>query len=314
MKVFRRLPPPAQRQPCALTIGNFDGVHLGHRAVLQRLVAVARERSLPACVLTFEPHPREYFARVRSAPPGEAPARILTERDKLDALAACGIDRVCVAHFNASMAAMPAERFIDDLIVDGLQARYLLIGDDFRFGAGRRGDHAMLAASAPAHGLALERMPTIADQGERYSSSAVRRALAGGDLARARALLGHPYCISGHVIHGRKLGRTLGFPTLNLRIPHTNPAISGIFIVQVHGLADRPLPAVASLGTRPAVEHAGRLLLEVHVFDFAESVYGRLVRVEFIARLREERHYENLDLLVEQIHRDARAAREHFGI
>jgi riboflavin kinase/FMN adenylyltransferase len=314
MKVFRRLPPPAQRQPCALTIGNFDGVHLGHRAVLQRLVAVARERSLPACVLTFEPHPREYFARVRGAPTGEAPARILTERDKLDALAACGIDRVCLAHFNASMAAMPAERFINDLIVDGLQARYLLIGDDFRFGAGRRGDHSLLAASAPTHGFTLERMPTIADQGERYSSSAVRRALAAGDLARARDLLGHPYCISGHVIHGRKLGRTLGFPTLNLRIPHPNPAISGIFIVQVHGLADRPLPAVASLGTRPAVEHAGRLLLEVHIFDFAESVYGRLVRVEFIARLREERHYDNLDLLVEQIHRDARAAREHFGI
>lgn len=317
MKVFRRLPPADQRTPCALTIGNFDGVHLGHRAVLERLVGGARARGLPACVLTFEPHPREYFARLRArdgGQPGESPARILTERDKLDALAACGVDRVCIAHFNAPLAAMPAEAFVDQLIVDGLQARYLLIGDDFRFGAARRGDHALLERAATRHGFDLERMPTIAADGERYSSSAVRRALAAGDLDRARALLGHPYCVSGHVIHGRKLGRTLGFPTLNVRIPYANPAVSGIFIVQVHGLAERPLPAVASLGTRPAVEQGGRLLLEVHVFDFSQSVYGRLVRVEFIARLREERHYENLDLLVEQIHRDARAAREHFGI
>jgi riboflavin kinase/FMN adenylyltransferase len=317
MKVFRRLPPADQRTPCALTIGNFDGVHLGHRAVLERLVGAARARGLPACVLTFEPHPREYFARLRGrsgGQPAESPARILTERDKLDALASCGVDRVCLAHFNASLAAMPAQAFVDRLIVEGLRTRYLLIGDDFRFGAARAGDHALLERKAVEHGFDLERMPTIAADGERYSSSAVRRALAAGDLARARSLLGHPYFISGHVIHGRKLGRTLGFPTLNVRIPYPNPAVSGIFIVQVHGLADRPLPAVASLGTRPAVEQAGRLLLEVHVFDFHQSVYGRLVRVEFIARLREERPYENLDLLVEQIHRDARAAREHFGI
>ena len=323
MKVFRRLPPADERRPCALTIGNFDGVHLGHQAVLARLVANARERGLPACVLTFEPHPREYFAQSHaSASPSATkdavaptvPMRILTERDKLDALADCGIDHVCIAHFNASLAAMPAEDFITDVLQEGLQARYLLIGDDFRFGARRRGDFDMLSAHAANHAFTLERMTTVAHGGERFSSSAVRRALAAGDLAQARELLGRPYFISGHVIHGRKLGRTLGFPTLNIRVPFDNPAVSGIFIVQVHGLGVRPLPAVASLGTRPAVESQGKLLLEVHVFDFNASVYGSLVRVEFLERLREERHYDNLDLLVEQIQLDARAARDHFGI
>jgi riboflavin kinase/FMN adenylyltransferase len=323
MKVFRRLPPADERRPCALTIGNFDGVHLGHQAVLARLVANARERDLPACVLTFEPHPREYFAQshasaspsaTKDAAAPTVPMRILTERDKLDALADCGIDHVCIAHFNASLAAMTAEDFIAGVLQEGLQARYLLIGDDFRFGARRRGDFDMLSAHAANHAFTLERMTTVAHEGERYSSSAVRRALAAGDLAQARALLGRPYFISGHVIHGRKLGRTLGFPTLNIRVPFDNPAVSGIFIVQVHGLGERPLPAVASLGTRPAVESQGKLLLEVHVFDFNASVYGSLVRVEFLERLREERHYDNLDLLVEQIQLDARAARDHFGI
>jgi riboflavin kinase/FMN adenylyltransferase len=317
MKVFRRLPPVDQRQPCALTIGNFDGVHLGHQAVLKRLVANAHARAMPACVLTFEPHPRAYFAAAPGASTAardSVPPRILTERDKLGALADCGVDRVCIAHFNASLAAMPAATFIDEILLEGLQTRYLLIGDDFRFGARRQGDFDLLSHYAARGSFALERMPTVAHEGERYSSSAVRRALGSGDLAQARSLLGRPYFISGHVIHGRKLGRTLGFPTLNVRVPYDNPAVAGIFIVQVHGLGERPLPAVASLGSRPAVESDGRLLLEVHVFDFNASVYGALVRVEMLERLREERPYENLDLLVEQIHKDARAARDYFGI
>ncbi len=317
MKVFRRLPPTDQRQPCVLTIGNFDGVHLGHQAVLARLVENARSRDLPACVLTFEPHPREYFAAVQGASDAArraVPPRILTERDKLDALADCGVDRVCIAHFNGSLASMPAETFIESILLDGLQARYLLIGDDFRFGARRQGDFDMLSTYAERDSFDLERMHTVVHDGERYSSSAVRRALSAGDLAQARSLLGRPYFISGRVIHGRKLGRTLGFPTLNIRVPFDNPAVSGIFVVQVHGLADKPLPGVASLGTRPAVENSGRMLLEVHVFDFNASVYGSLVRVEILSRLREERHYPTLDLLVEQIHHDARAARDHFRI
>ena len=312
MEVFRRLPPPDRRDPCALTIGNFDGVHIGHRAVLAQLRRRADELGLPTCVLTFEPHPREYFATLAAgAPP--APARISTERDKLDALAECGIDRVCIAHFNASVATLQAERFIDEIIVEGLHARHLLIGDDFRFGAKRRGDFAMLELAASRHGFELARVDTVSRDGRRISSSAVRDALASGDFASARELLGRPYFISGHVVHGRKLGRTIGFPTLNVPIPFERPAVSGVFVVRVHGLGERPIPGVASLGTRPAVERDGRPLLEVHLFDFDADIYGRLVRVEFLHKLRDEAKYDSIDLLTAQIERDAQAARDWFS-
>lgn len=353
MEVFRRLPPPARRQPCALTIGNFDGVHLGHQAILARLRERAGQLGLPACVLTFEPHPRDYFAARAAAaakdgarptagdanatasnaaasaaaapaspatgtpspaaPVLAAPARIYTERDKLEALAACGADRVCIAHFNASLAALPAEQFIEQILIEGLQTRYLLVGDDFRFGARRRGDFAMLQAAATQYGFELARTETIMRDGVRVSSSAVRQALAAGDFERAQALLGGPYYISGRVIHGRKLGRTIGFPTLNLRIPFAHPAVSGVFVVRVHGLRDQPLPGVASLGTRPAVEANGRLLLEVHLFDFNENIYGRRIRVEFVHKLRDEAHFASLELLTAQIDRDAQAARRWFA-
>jgi len=312
MEVFRRLPPPDRRDPCALTIGNFDGVHIGHRAVLAQLRRRADELGLPTCVLTFEPHPREYFATLATgAPP--APARISTERDKLDALAECGIDRVCIAHFNASVATLQAERFIDEIIVEGLHARHLLIGDDFRFGAKRRGDFAMLELAASRHGFELARVDTVSRDGRRISSSAVRDALASGDFASARELLGRPYYISGHVVHGRKLGRTIGFPTLNVPVPFERPAVSGVFVVRVHGLDERPIPGVASLGTRPAVERDGRPLLEVHLFDFDADIYGRLVRVEFLHKLRDEANYDSIDLLTAQIERDAQAARDWFS-
>jgi riboflavin kinase/FMN adenylyltransferase len=312
MDVFRRLPPPEQRAPCALTIGNFDGVHRGHQAVLAELRRRADALGVPACVLTFEPHPREYFAAL-AGDPSIAPPRILTERDKLDALADVGVDRVCVAHFNASIASQPAEAFIDEIIVEGLQTRFLLIGDDFRFGAKRRGTFEMLSEASARRGFALARMDTVQDSGERVSSSSVRAALAAGDFARAHTLLGRPYFISGHVVHGRQLGRTLGFPTLNIRIPFARPAVAGVFVVQVHGVADAPMPAVASLGTRPAVERDGKLLLEVHLFDFSGDLYGRLVRVEFLRRLREERSFDSLAALTAQIDLDARQARAHFA-
>ncbi len=311
MQVFRRLPPIEQRLPCALTIGNFDGVHRGHQAVLARLADEARARGLPSCVLTFEPHPREYFAALAGRPE-TAPARILTERDKQQALAACRVDRTCIAHFNASLASLDPEAFVRDVLVAGLHVRYLLVGDDFRFGARRRGDFALLSTLAPDHGFELAQMPTVSDNGQRVSSSAIREALAAGEFGRVNTLLGRPYTISGHVIHGRKLGRTLGFPTLNLRIPFARPALSGIFVVRVHGLANTPLPGVASLGTRPAIERDGRLLLEVHLFDFDREVYGAIVGVEFLRRLREERHYDDLDALRTQIALDTRQAREHF--
>jgi riboflavin kinase/FMN adenylyltransferase len=312
MQVFRRLPPREQRQPCALTIGNFDGVHRGHQALLAELGLAAEQRGLPACVLTFEPHPREFFAARR--PGATAPNRISTLRDKLEALERAGIERVCVAHFNERFAALEAEAFIDQVLVDGLQTRFLLIGDDFCFGARRRGDFAMLERSAVRAGFALDRMDTVADDGTRISSSSVRTALAAGDLTDVERLLGRPYAISGHVVHGRKLGRELGFPTLNLRIPHGRPALAGIFVVRVHGLAPEPLPAVASLGTRPAVETGGAPLLETHVLDWRGNAYGRLIRVEFLRKLRDEAHYDGLDALVAQIRLDADQARTHFAI
>jgi len=311
MQVFRRLPPIGQRQPCVLTIGNFDGVHCGHRALLDRLGQAASRLGLPSCVLTFEPHPREFFAARR---PGlVAPNRIATLRDKLEALAGAGIDRACVVHFNERFASLDAETFIERVLVDGLQVRHLLIGDDFRFGAQRRGDFAMLERTAAVHGFELERMSTVAQDGVRISSSAVRAALAAADFGRVERLLGRPYSMSGHVVHGRKLGRELGFPTLNLRIPHGRPALAGIFVVRVHGLADAPLPGVASLGTRPAVEAAGAPLLETHVLDWRGDAYGRLVRIEFLRKLRDEAHYDGLDALVAQIRLDADQARAHFA-
>lgn len=311
MQVFRRLPPPEQRQPCALTIGNFDGVHLGHRSLLDALHRAATERGLPTCVLTFDPHPREFFALRH---PGQtAPTRIATLRDKLEALQSAGVDRVCVAHFNERLAALEPEAFVQRVLADGLHARYVLIGDDFRFGARRRGDFAMLEAASRAHGFELARMSTVALDGVRISSSAVRKALAEADFAHVERLLGRPYSISGHVVHGRKLGRELGFPTLNLRIPHGRPALAGIFVVQVHGLADAPLPAVASLGTRPAVETDGAPLLETHVLDWRGNAYGRTIRVEFLRKLRDEAKYDGLDALVAQIRLDADQARAHFA-
>ncbi|HYF60522.1 MAG TPA: bifunctional riboflavin kinase/FAD synthetase [Burkholderiaceae bacterium] len=311
MQVFRRLPPPAQRRPCALAIGNFDGVHLGHRALLRELGLAARRLGVPTCVLTFDPHPREFFAGRR--PGVVAPARIATLRDKLEALAEAGVDRVCVAHFNERLASLEAEAFVDRVIVDGLRARFVMVGDDFRFGAQRRGDFAMLERLSAAHGFELRRMSTVALDGQRISSSAVRESLAAADFERVERLLGRPYAISGHVVHGRKLGRELGFPTLNLRIPHGRPALGGIFVVRVHGLADRPLPGVASLGTRPAVETGGAPLLETHVLDWQGDAYGRVVRIEFLRKLRDEAHYDGLDALVAQIRRDADAARAHFA-
>lgn len=310
MQVFRRLPPLDQRQPCALTIGNFDGVHLGHRALLEQVRQAADRLGLKASVLTFEPHPREYFAARN--PDLQAPNRIATLRDKLEALADAGIERTCVVHFNERFAALEPQDFIERVLIDGLRVKWLLIGDDFRFGARRRGDFAALRQAASQFGFELHSMPTVARDGQRISSSAVRAALACGDLVQAELLLGRPYAISGHVVHGRKLGRELGFPTLNVRLPHGRPALGGIFVVKVHGLAQQPLAGVASLGTRPAVETGGAPLLETHVLDWQGHAYGRLVGIEFLRKLRDEAHYDSLDALVAQIRLDADQARAHF--
>ena len=306
---------------CALTIGNFDGVHRGHQAMLALLVNEARHRGVPSCVLTFEPHPRDFFA-ARAGRPELAPARIATLRDKLAELERCGVDEVVVARFDERLAAMPAEAFITDVLQQGLRARYVLVGDDFSFGARRQGNYAMLDAAGAAHGFDVARMMSYEVHGLRVSSSAVREALARGDMARAEALLGRPYAISGRVQHGRKLGRDLGFRTLNLRFGHARPAAMGIFVVRVHGLASAPLAGVASLGVRPTVEDAGRVLLEVHCLDWPaalgiDGAYGRLVRVDLLHKLHDELKYESLEALREGIARDRADAvrwwREHGG-
>ncbi len=312
MKVFRGLPNAEARRPCALTIGNFDGVHRGHRALLARVAEAAARLGVDTAVMTFEPHPREYFAHL-GGDESRAPRRIANLRDKLQALEACGVDRVIVEHFNASFASQSPERFIEDVLVNGLHVKWLIVGDDFRFGAKRAGDVAMLQEAGRRFGFEVVSLPAVMHEDVRISSSAVRETLHGGDFARAHELLGHPYAISGHVQHGRKLGRTIGFPTLNLKIVHRRPAVSGIFVVHVHGLAEKPLPAVASLGVRPTVEDNGRVLLEVHVFDFSADCYGMLVRVEFLKKLRDEEKYDDLETLTRAIDNDARSAREFFA-
>ncbi|NNG22701.1 bifunctional riboflavin kinase/FAD synthetase [Telluria aromaticivorans] len=311
MKVFRGLPNDRARAPCALTIGNFDGVHRGHQALLAHVRGAAATLGIEAAVMTFEPHPREYFAQ-RANDLSKAPARIANLRDKLSDLADSGIDRVIVEHFNEHFAAQAPQDFVKRVLVDGLHVKWLMVGDDFRYGARRAGDIAMLEAAGREFGFQVETLKAVLHGERRISSSAVREALAAGDFGATQELLGHPYTMSGHVIHGQKLGRTLGFPTLNLRVAH-RPALCGIFVVQVHGLADGPLPAVASLGVRPTVEDAGRMLLEVHVFDYQASAYGKLVRVEFLAKLRDEEKYIDLPTLTAAIDRDAVQARAWFA-
>ncbi len=311
MKVFRGLPNAQARAPCALTIGNFDGVHFGHQALLARVRAAASELGLEAAVMTFEPHPREFFAE-RAGDASKAPPRIANLRDKLQSLSDAGIDRVIVEHFSAPFAALTPRQFTEQVLVQGLHVKWLMVGDDFCYGAQRAGNVALLIEAGKHYGFEVATLPTVMNGSTRISSSAVRGALAEGDFARAEQLLGHPYAISGHVIHGQKLGRALGFPTLNLRVAH-RPALSGVFVVRVHGLGAQPLPAVASLGVRPTVDDSGRVLLEVHLFDFARSCYGSLVRVEFMAKLRDEEKYADLPTLTAAIARDADQARAFFA-
>ena len=305
MKVYRGASRLPDRVPCALTVGNFDGVHRGHKALLNRVVAAARARNLTPAAMTFEPHPREFFT------PERAPARVSNLRDKLAAFERCGIERTLVAHFNRRFAHLTPAAFVEDVLIAGCEMRWLVIGDDFRFGARRAGDTALLADYAARGAFELEVMPTVLDDGERISSTAVRQALAAGDLTRASTLLGRAYAISGRVLHGRKLGRSLGFPTLNLKIEHSNPALQGIFAVRVHCLGERAVAGVASIGLRPTLDDpdSGRWLLEVHLFDFAEAVYGRLVTVEFVKKLRDEQKYETLGALSAAIGDDAVLAR-----
>jgi riboflavin kinase/FMN adenylyltransferase len=294
----------AAGSPVALTIGNFDGVHRGHQAMLARLNEAAEDLDLPPAVMTFDPHPREFFA------PDAAPPRLSTLRAKLEAFRAYGVQVVYVARFDRRLAALEPEAFVSEVLERGVNARWVLVGDDFRFGRKRRGDLALLRATART--FSVEAMATVNVDGDRVSSSLVREALGAADLARATALLGRSYTLSGHVAHGDKLGRNLGFPTANVPL-RRKPPLTGIFAVRVHGLAATPLTGVASLGVRPTVKRDARPLLEVFVFDFDQSIYGRRITVEFLHKLRDEERYPDLDALTRQIRADVAQARDFFA-
>jgi riboflavin kinase/FMN adenylyltransferase len=299
---------PAQSTSArVLAIGNFDGLHLGHRALLERLTAHARRLNLPPAVMTFEPHPRELFT------PEQAPARLTSLREKLALLDSCGIEEVFLLHFSRKLAGLSAQEFIERVLVKGLAVRHLIIGDDFRFGKGRAGDFAMLQMAGQQHGFGVEAMHTIEINGERVSSSAVRDALGGGDLEHAARLLGRPYSIAGRVVHGGKIGRKLGWPTANIQLKRKRVALTGVFAATVSGLDKRHLPGAASLGVRPTLGLGLRPVLEVHLFDFDQEIYGSHVTVHLLHKLRDEAKFDSLEALTAQIARDVAATREYFA-
>ncbi len=296
----------ARHRGCVATIGNFDGVHRGHQHMITAVRAAAIRVGLPAAVITFEPTPREFFEG------DAAPARLTRLREKLEALASYGVDRVLVLRFDRRVQAMGATEFVEQLLVDGLGVRHMVVGHDFHFARRREGNLALLQEAGRRHGFTVEEVGRYMDEGERVSSSLVRDALGRGDLERARKLLGRPYRMAGRVRRGAQLGRTLGFPTANLALHRKVVPLWGVFAVRVSGAGLADHPAVVSLGTRPTI-NGTEPLLEVHVFDFDGDLYGRYLDVDFILRLRDERRFETIDALVAQMHRDAAAARAALG-
>ena len=290
---------------CVATIGNFDGVHLGHQAVIGQLAEKADAVGLPAAVITFEPQPREYFL------PQFAPPRLTRFREKIEALRRYAVRRVLCLAFNRKLAEMSAEEFIRRILVDGLGVKYLVVGDDFRFGRDREGTFKHLQAAGEQYGFQVVNMHTFSVEGERVSSTRVRLALEQGQLDEAVRLLGRDFRMSGRVAHGEKLGRKLGFPTANIFLHRKAAPLQGIFVVEVYGLDKEPWPGVASLGTRPTVDGT-RTILEVHLFDFDEQIYGRHIQVSFLHKLRDEEKYDSLTELKVQIQKDVDAAQAYF--
>ncbi|MFA6178171.1 MAG: bifunctional riboflavin kinase/FAD synthetase [Candidatus Methylopumilus sp.] len=302
MQVFRHFHQASlsaqAKVPLALAIGNFDGVHLGHQALLKQLVETAKSRSLGAAVLTFEPHPREFFA------PQDAPARLTSLREKLEWFVEAGVETTYICHFNQRFAALSSDAFMQDILRQSLNAQAILVGVDFRFGAGRKGGVADFVTA----GFELVSLPQVELDGVRVSSTAVRNALAIGQLGKAAELLGRPYSISGKVVHGAKRGRQLGFPTANVHMRHERPALTGVYAVKLDSYE-----GVANLGVRPTVAGTPRLSLEVHLLDFEGDLYGRHVHVSFLQKLRDERKFPDFGALKQQIALDAATARQYFA-
>ncbi|THB75593.1 MAG: bifunctional riboflavin kinase/FAD synthetase [Gammaproteobacteria bacterium] len=296
-----------QYDGCVATIGNFDGVHLGHQKMMRELKEKGKELNLPVVVITFEPHPKDYFV------PQFAPSRICRLRDKLVFLRDCGIDFVYLVRFTHNIAHMKAEKFIDDILVGGLGIRYLVVGDDFRFGAAREGDFDLLVSQGQNKGFTVSRMPTYPLDGCRVSSSRIRACLMQNDIGYAAKLLGREYSISGRVRHGLKLGRKLEFPTANIGLPQMPFPLNGVYFVRVYGLGDKVYPAVANVGCRPTVD--GTLtVLEVHILEFDEDIYGRYIRVGFLHFLRPEQKFDSVDELREQIEQDVAQSKKFFNL
>ncbi|HHQ41733.1 MAG TPA: bifunctional riboflavin kinase/FAD synthetase [Chromatiales bacterium] len=291
---------------CVATIGNFDGVHLGHQAVLGQLAEKAEQLGLPTTVVTFEPHPQEWFF------PDRAPPRLTRLREKLTALRRYSVDRVLVLRFDARLAAMEAAAFVERILVDGLGVRHLVVGDDFRFGRNRAGDFAFLRAMGARHGFDVVAMHSFRIDGARVSSTRIREALAAGDMDTAEKLLGRPYRMCGRVAHGDRRGRDIGFPTANLHLHRRASPVLGVFAVEVFGVPGEPVPGVANVGVRPTVDGT-RALLEVHLLDFEGDLYGRYVQVDFLHKLRDERRFASFEALRAQIRRDVEAARAWFA-
>lgn len=284
-------------------IGAFDGLHLGHRALVRRALARARELDADATVVSFDPLPREFFAR------GDKPPRLMLPRAKFEGLRDLGVDAVGLLRFDATLAAMPAQDFVRELLVERLRVREVWVGPGFRFGHARGGDLALLQRIGADAGFAAHAVEPVLFGGEAVSSTRIRAALAAGDFDLAERLLGRRYAIGGHVVRGRQLGRTLGFPTANLRFGGKTPALRGIYATLVHGIGAAPMPSVSSFGTRPTVDGV-EPLLEAHLFDFDGDLYGRRIEVEFVAKLRDEERFPDLAALVEQMRIDATRARE----
>lgn len=291
---------------CVATIGNFDGAHLGHQAVLGQLAEKAVELCLPATLITFEPQPMEYFT------PDKVPPRLTRFREKILALQRYSVQRVCCLSFNRKLATLSAEDFIEQVLVNKLGVKYLVVGDDFRFGKNRAGTFETLTDAGKHYGFQVVSMHTFEIEGERVSSTRIRYALEKGDMETAEKLLGRSYRMSGRVAHGEKLGRELGFPTANIHLHRHASAVLGIFVVEVFGLDREPIQGVASVGTRPTVNQT-KALLEVFLFDFDQDIYGRHIQVSFLKKLRNEEKYDSLELLKNQIHKDVEQAQAYFA-
>lgn len=295
----------ARHHGCVATIGNFDGVHRGHQAILEQIRELGQRKSVPTLLITFEPYPREFFA------PGHAPTRLTRLREKIGVLSTHTLDRVLLLRFGESLSSMNPAAFVEDLLLDRLGVQAVVVGEDFRFGQRAEGNFDFLASSGERLGFEVHCQETFLLGGARVSSSRVRDALYEGDLAMAAELLGRPYSVLGKVAPGRQLGRTIGFPTANIELRRISTPLSGVFVVRVHGLdaGEAGRPAMANLGTRPTVDGT-QLLLEVHIFDFAEDIYGRELRIEFVEKLRDERKFDGIDALKAQLAKDMVSARQ----